>query len=639
MSRLPDSVQDGLPDKLADAEIAGVSVADVDESLRLWGSPGTGKSTQLALRTATRAEEEGLWPDNMTVVTYRKSLADVIRDKLVNWDIVDEDNNFKYWTTIHAAASRATNFHDRFSPQNERDDLEGMVGRSAEIRFCKKLSLQHTPSRPWEKTKWTVFRDLYTYAKNNLLDVGTYENVPVKALRSPDSDLLAQQKLEDFYNEWGPSADFISVAEAWEEFKRYHNCCDFYQQLDAALGVKQPRLAHVVIDEYHDATPLMAAVTEQWVRNAETAIVAGDPDQVVNGYAGADPGFFENLGKRTGEDIPIVKLDRSWRCPDEHFEAAARVLSDERAAPELTTAGAGKLHRWPAGHFEVNENGQWVFPTEAEEGSPAWLWNQYGDDILYLTRTRKQANGVAAALDAAGVVYRSQNRVGGDWEKRLQLLSLLTMLDSVEPPHESTPRMIKGITDRDEPNIEKYEFTVREAELLTKHSHGDYIDNRDALNNYLERLNGDTDSVPLTEWNTYITPKWWLRYTNGADSIDELTRLSDRDRVAMHLAADRYQLPMEADDVDTRVLTIHASKGVEAANVVVYDGVTGQITDSMDESDRLRENEARTWYVALTRATERLHILREAFDYTESYLPKDLEPQAAAAVTRGGADD
>jgi DNA helicase-2/ATP-dependent DNA helicase PcrA len=639
MSRLPDAVRDGLPDELADAEIAGVDVADVDENVRLWGPPGTGKSTQSALRTATRAEEEDIRAGDMTIVTYRKSLAGVVRRRLLDWGVVDEDASFDYWATIHAAASRATDFHERFPPHKERDDLEGMVDRRAEFRFCKKLGLQHTPSRPWEETKWTVFRDLYNYSKNNLLDVGTYENVPKNAQRSLESDLVAQRKLDGFFDEWGATADFHAVADGWEDFKNHHGCYDFFAQLDAALGDRLPPMKHVVIDEYHDATPLMAAVTERWVRNAETAIVAGDPDQVVNGYAGADPGFFEDLGNRTDEEIPVVKLDRSWRCPDLHFEAAARVLSDERPAPALTTAGAGKLHRWPAGHFEADENGQWVFPGEAEEGSPAWLWNQFGDDMLYLTRTRKQANGVAAALDAAGIIYRSQNRVGGDWDKRLRLLSLLTMLESVEPPRESTPKMINGLTDRDEPNIDKYSLSVREAELLAKHSHGHYIDDRDALDSYLSRLNRDTDSVPLTEWNSYITPKWWLRYTNGAKSIDELTGLSDRDRVAMQQATDRYDLPVDVGDVDTRVLTIHASKGVEADNVVVYDGITGQITDSMDESDRLAENEARTWYVALTRASKRLHILRNAFDYTNPYLPQDLEPRAAASVKRGGADD
>jgi len=96
-------------------------------------------------------------------------------------------------------------------------------------------------------------------------------------------------------------------------------------------------------------------------------------------------------------------------------------------------------------------------------------------------------------------------------------------------------------------------------------------------------------------------------------------------------AAERYDLPLSLDDAETRVLTIHASKGAEASNVVVYDGITGTIADSMEQSPTLRENEARTWYVALTRASERLHFIRGAFGY-DTYLPDDLEPWAASAA-------
>ena len=630
MSRTPQELRDALPADLADAEIAGIDTADVDENVRLWGPPGSGKSTQSGLRTAVRAIEENIHPADMTVVTYRKSLAGVVKRRLKEWDVVDDDDTFDYWTTIHAAASRATDFHERFGPYDERGELEGMVGRKAEFRFCKKLGMSHDPPVPWEETRWTVFTDLYQYAKNNLLDVGDYENVPEEAQRPLSGDLVAQRKLEAFYEQWGSSADFYAVADAWEDFKRHHNCYDFWEQLDAALGGRLPPMRHVVIDEYHDATPMMAAVTERWVQNAETAIVAGDPDQVVNGYAGADPGFFEDLGARSGEEIPIVKLSKSWRCRDEHFAAAERVLSAERPAPDLETAGPGKLFRHPAGDFETDDSGQWSFPAADEKGSPTWLYEEFGDDMLYLTRTQKQADGVAAALDAAGVIYESQPTVGGDWEKRTRLLAVLTMLENVEPPRESTPRMIDSLTDRDDPNIEKYTLTVEQAKLLAKHTHGNYIDDESALRSYLQRLDPETETVPLTEWNSYITPKWWLRYTNGPASITELVGLPDRDTQAMRKAAERYDLPVGVGDVDTRILTIHASKGVEAADVVVYDGVTGSITDGMEASDLLRENEARTWYVALTRASERLHILRDAFEYTTSYLPEDLEPQAAS---------
>ena len=631
MSRLPDAVRDELPDDLADAEIAGIDTADVDEDVRLWGPPGTGKSTQSALRTATRAAEEGLHPSEMTVVTYRKALAGVVKDRLLEWGLFDDEDEFEYWTTIHAAASRATGFHDRFS--DDRGDLEGMVDHRAEYRFCKQLEISRNPSKPWFETRWTVFRDLYNYAKNNLLDVGEYRHVPDGWLQPVGSSPAAARKREAFRKEWGSNTDFETVAREWEDFKRYHDCYDFFEQLTAALTGGLPPMKHVVIDEYHDATPLMAAVTERWVRNAETAIVAGDPDQVVNAYAGAHPGFFKRLEERTDREVPVVKLDRSYRCPDEHFAAAARVLAAERDPPDLSTAGAGKLHRWPSWEF-TEDGGEWNTPAPGKEGSPAWLVDEYGADMMFLARTRRQVAGIAAALDRAGVAYRSQKGVGGDWETRLTLLNALDLVSDATPPADAD----EALSGRTGGDLSRYALTAKQARLLRKHSHGRYTTDDDRWRDFIGDLDDD-DTVTLRDLRAYVTDTWFNRYSGGAASVAKLVDLEERDKIAMLGAADRYDLPLTVDEVGTRVLTIHASKGAEASNVVVYDGITGTIADGMDESAELRENEARTWYVALTRASKRLHIVRGAFGY-DTYLPGDLEPWAAsvAADRRGDAD-
>ena len=620
MSRLPDPVRSQLPADLEDAEIAGIETADVDENVRLWGPPGTGKSTQSALRTATRACEEDLHPSQMTVVTYRKALAGVVRERLLEWGMFDRDDEFEYWTTIHAAASRATDFHEGLDSKG--GGLEGMVDGRAEYRFCKRLEISRNPSKPWFETRWTVFRDLYNYSKNNLLDVGTYPHVPDDWLRPLESSPIAGRKLKAFHNEWGTDVEFETVARKWEEFKRHHNCYDFFEQLTTALSGRLPPMKHVVIDEYHDATPLMAALTERWVRNAETVIVAGDPDQVVNEYAGADPGFFERLEERTDRDVPVVKLDRSYRCPDEHFAAAARVLADERQPPDLTTNGCGALNRWPAWEFAETE-GEWSTPEAHQEGSPAYLVDEYGSDMMFLARTRRQVDGIASALDEDGIAYRSQSGVGGDWELRLGLMNALDLVVDVS----------------DGADASNYALSAADASTLREHSHGRYLKDEDEWAALVGDLD-DEEDVSLATFLEHTTEKWPRVYGRGQESIPKLVGLNDRDKIAMLEAWDRYDLPKELDGIETRVLTIHASKGAEASNVVVYDGITKTIEDSLDESAALRENEARTWYVALTRASERLHIVRDAFGSMRPYLPADLEPWAASAAeqSRGETD-
>ena len=659
LTQIPDALRAGLPEDLKNAKLAGGDVAGADESCRLYGPPGTGKSTQSAFRAGTLAIEEGLQPSDMTVVTYRKALAGVVRDRLIDWGVfeapdvnpekADSANPFQYWCTIHAAAARATGF--LADVDNQDDDLAGMVGGKAKRRFCSELGINYLPPRPWLETRWTVFYDLYTYAKNNLLDVGEWAHIDTSGLSPLRSDHGAERRLDAFRDEWGTATSFEKVVEKWESFKRTHDIYDFYEQLEAAAVGGLPPTRLVVIDEYHDATPLMAAVSERWVEAADTAIVAGDPDQVVNGYAGASPRFFEEIGDRVERDLPVVQLGRSWRCPDEHYQAAARILRQERTVPSLTTAGPGQLLRHAAPELR-HDGDEWQLPDPGTDGAPVSLWREYGTDLMYLARTQKQADGVAAALDEEGIVYVSQDDVGGDWELRLTLMRALDTLEGVRPEETTTSTRIDdygGGSGSTAKNPGSYAFTVDEARALFHHTHGRYLDeDRDAIEEFLQQIEYDDgpEDVPLDALTEYVTDKWWLRYGAGPASISELTRLDDRDREAMRAAWERYETPYTLALAEgTRVLTIHASKGAEATDVVVYDGITGRIARDLEERADARENEARTWYVALTRASKRLHIVRNAFDWTDPYLPADLEPRAAkaaldaAAVADGGEPD
>ena len=82
---------------------------------------------------------------------------------------------------------------------------------------------------------------------------------------------------------------------------------------------------------------------------------------------------------------------------------------------------------------------------------------------------------------------------------------------------------------------------------------------------------GDGDAVPLAEFREHVTSKWWVRHNSGAAAVEHFTRLDERDRDALRAAWERYDR-FDEDAIETRILTIHASKGVEAADVVVYDG-------------------------------------------------------------------
>jgi DNA helicase-2/ATP-dependent DNA helicase PcrA len=255
---------------------------------------------------------------------------------------------------------------------------------------------------------------------------------------------------------------------------------------------------------------------------------------------------------------------------------------------------------------------------------------------MFLTRTQKQADGIAAELDTQGIIYRSQSSVGGSWEKRLRLLRALDVLEGVS---RKAGRSQKSIDQYGGPVDDRHQssraLSYDDARALLRHSHGRYLDSDDDereewLSEYALESSGP---VPLSEFGEHVSGKWWSRYNGGADSIENFTRLSDADRVALGAAWNRYdRYDIAVEDQPTRILTIHASKGAEASDVIVYDGITGRIQDSLENDAGARENEARCWYVALTRASRRLHIIRNSFAWTDDYLPHDLEPRAAQAA-------
>lgn len=624
---IPDTLREQLPEDLQDAEIAGADTAAYDDHVRLYGPPGTGKSTQAALRTATRALEDDLLPNRMTVVTYRKALAGVVEQRLREWDVFDDPSHddFDYWTTMHAAAQRASGFLDRVREDNPD---AGMVGIQDEYDFCDRVGVRRKMGSPAKQSPWEVFKRLYDYAKSNLLDVGEYRFLESQSQRSRyvrnfKQSVPAERLMQDYQDKW--NRPFREVVNAWEAFKFEEDIYDFYEQLEAALVSPTPPLDHLVIDEYHDATPLMAAVAERWIDRADTAIVAGDPDQVVNAYNGASPLFFERLPDRVDVPIPEVQLKTSYRVPDEHFAAAARVLNKERTAPTLSTAGPGQIISSEAGYWQYNNSQDaWTAtPDPDAPGSPPWLVNKHGPDIMFLARTRWQLDGIATTLDRQGIIHQSQEGVGRDWDYLTTVMNTLALLEGRESPGSVA-------------------LSAEQSRALFRHiSRSDLSANPDRVDRIISDAERDREPIRLQQWASWVNDEFWNRYTRGQDSLKFLAKrrkLDDKDIGAMWRAWDRNDPPFEVTE-NVRVLTIHASKGAEAEDVVVYDGITNRVQAGMRASARMRENEARTWYVALTRASERLHIRRGGWN-TTSYLPDNLEPQAAhAARKRRGESD
>jgi len=264
----------------------GIEIADVEqhpptESVKLNGPPGTGKTTQLQERVVSLLGD-GYSIGDICFVTYRKKMAMEFLRRLAAGSYVSqeqlnrpyEDEATRNFGTIHAVCNRISSSGDKdvASKSDKRDfftstyktvfDGKSDLADSAAVRTNKKIG-----SLIFDAYDWAVTNEKESYSGHDtILEVET---------------------------EYPSCPSFDEFSAAWESYKTKNGLMDYNEMLtnvrDRGLV---PEAEILVVDEYHDMTPIMASICESWMETFETVIVGGDPLQAIYSYKGADPSFF-----------------------------------------------------------------------------------------------------------------------------------------------------------------------------------------------------------------------------------------------------------------------------------------------------------------------------------------------------------
>ncbi|WP_312910157.1 3'-5' exonuclease [Natronosalvus caseinilyticus] len=582
--------------------IVGCEDVPITESAKINGPPGTGKTTQGLCRVQCLVAEEGYDVDDVTWITYRRSLADDLIEQMVDWGLIEEKQLIdpqhgatKQISTAHAVCYRLQ--RDEF--QNRRtpswDDYR---------RFCDEYySVPYsTPVSSGSKPRGETLFGVYYWLKNNRKSM----------LEATDCD-----RYMDLMEIWPTSPSLQRFETDWEGFKEQESLVDYHEYLERALERSiTPETDIVVIDEYHDAFPLLHALAKEWINDAKTAIVLGDPQQVVNHHEGASPAFFEEL------DLPEIHLMKTHRVPKLLWNAASNVLKGYHTphTPDFASSYEGnaldEVHA-PTFWYDQQTN-TWEAPT-GQRGSPDSLIERYveaGEQSLFLVRARFQQHGIAAGFKDTGIIFCAQERSAGCWHQDNRKRHLYNALKRLEGYDENTAVYLRG------PEVQELLHYTRAEDLEYNHSTIETVANSRWMRNSVVHVNAIDDLV---------TDSWWNRYTRGETSVAFLVEREGEHalpRAELMAALARNAEPTvdverEGDGLANAptIMTIHASKGTEADRVFVYDGVTKRIRRETRKNIRADANEDRTWYVALTRASKQTIVVRGAFEFMSSHLP------------------
>lgn len=598
---------------------------DITDSVAFHGPPGTGKTTTAAATVGRLLRDHGYDIGDVAWVTYRRSLARDTLQRLAAWGVIDDTQldephrgATRYIGTAHAVANRTAGIAE--------DPVEFWNKRE----FCNRRDIQYVTDEPWEQSPGKlIFRTIDWLAQHRA--------------RPTDTQLLNEcTHYQTLMDDW--DGDIVRVWQDWQDYKVERGVIDFYEMLEEPLrqGVSPDRDI-LVVDEYHDATQLMDDLFRSWMEDAEIVIAAGDPHQVVNNFDGADPQYFENL------DLPKVLLPVTWRVPETHWKLATGILQNAHTPPDVDLRKHnGQIKEYASPRFEYGEDAGWArLPGRGQEGSPSWIVDNTEGSTLFLTRTQMQADGVGRALEIAGIPYLSQQDLRG-WntdkgEKRLLVHNALQKLDGYEPADLDYEGSNYGLnrysTGSNERDPRDQTLTSGEVCMMLRVTKARDLDvTRSDAKSIVEDIEETDDTYTVREFDRWCQRSFWERYTEGSGSIRRLNKspfgkTADRELEAIDKALKRCDGPVDLGDLNTWAITIHASKGMEADDVVVYDGITNRIRSGMRERTDTEHNEYRTWYVATSRSKKRLHIMRGGFEWTDSIVP-DLREVIRHADTR-----
>lgn len=496
---------------------------------KVFGPPGTGKTTFL-LDTVEKELARGILSSQIGYFSFTRKAANEARDRAIQkFPLLNEKTDFPYFRTLHSLAFRQLNI-----------SAKDMMMAEHYAEFSKKVGIQIAVSGEDE--------DHFVRPDNPILN-------EINLARITNTDLRAHYNRSDLRIEW---FHLEYVERAYRQYKEQNLLLDFTDLLERLVEepFRLPQLETVIIDEAQDLSLLQWRIVELLAQRCNHVYIAGDDDQALFTWAGADVQSF------LGFEGDVVILDRSYRIPSSvHILANDVVERIQNRQPK-------------------------VWAPREYEGSIQYYNSFYDVDVtegnwLILAGTNYMLNNIHPWLKEQGLLFErnGQRSISDSMTTAVLAWEHLRRGDKVKAEH---VRLIYKLLGG--------EFIARGFKTLS----GMDID-------------GLYDMRTLKAEHGLLTDDIWHK---------ALTKISEDKREYL-IAMLRRGTKITAQP-KIKLSTIHGAKGGEADNVLLLTDLGSRF--SRDYYGANSDAVNRMFYVGITRAKESLHLVRPVSNHQGFYL-------------------
>lgn len=467
--------------------------------------------------------------------------------------------------------------------------------------------------------------------KESGLDPKTYEPKKFQAIISRNKNKAIEC---DFFDQYLETSFDELVFDVWKRYEKKllgEKAYDFddllcipkklLEQNQSVKSFYQNQYEYIHIDEYQDTNTIQYELVKLLLNPDKINICAvGDTDQNIYGWRGAQIKNMISFEKDFPGAVTIF-LEENYRSTDIILEAANRIIEKNtiRIPKNLFTKKESSELITIAELYNEKEEAEFVADTITE------LWDKGIplSEIAVLYRANFQSRVFEEACIKRGIPY---TMTGTKFYERKEIKDALSYIrvalnaDSLTDIKRTINTPTRGIGKTT--MLKVLEGKKEELGASVKNKVNEYF-------SLLEKIKAEIEQKIPSEVIRYVLDKTGLynsydknteEGTMRRENLEELVTLAksyDNKEEGIQKLLEDASLQSDQDGLDTdkvkegiKLMTVHAAKGLEFSYVFIVGLETGLFPHERSEklSKEDQEEERRLFYVALTRAKEKLYL-------------------------------
>ena len=625
------------------------AVAAPNGPILVLAGPGSGKTRVLTYRIAYLIAALGVKPYHILAVTFTNKAAREMKNRVA--ELLGGQANGLWLGTFHAICGRILRREAAHLPIDHNyviyddDDQLSLVKR-----VIKEQRINDRDYRPRQVL------DKISAAKNDLL---TPDEFPILSTR--DNTI---QRIYQYYQNYLVSSNAVDFDDMLLYTARL-------LEENPELRLKYAkRFQYILVDEFQDTNKAQYILLYHLASYHQNIFVVGDEDQSIYRWRGAD---YRNV-QRFEKDFPDMQkilLEQNYRSTQTILDAAVAVIDEN-------------TNRTKKDLFSKRSKGQKITVHEAQDDQEEAAYvvdtiarqvmqgSAKESDFAIMYRTNAQSRQLEEAFRRANMNYRL---VGAQrFYGRREVKDMIAFLKLIYNPRDEVslartinlpPRGVGSVTLGNLQNLAQ-QSGLSSGEVLLALGTEKGVDFERQLGRAAVRLmpfkalliswREQLNKIPLTtlfdqvimdtEYEPYIKDESDENQDRWANVLELRQVLLEYEAFglaefleAMALVADQDTIP-ESLDAPT-LMTLHAAKGLEFPQVFIIglDELYLPHSRSRDDPEEMAE-ERRLFYVGLTRAKEKLYLLRakrrrSPYGSYESMLPSRFLEDIPEKLFRG----